>query len=79
MAGAIIEEDGCFYRPSQYGAYRYGFGINLNRIDVLTPFAYRESAVWRILPDADTTWKGCHSFAHSAHFSMIDRVRFRRR
>jgi len=79
MAGAIIEEDGWFYRPSQYGAYRYGFGINLNRIDMLTPFAYRESAGWRILPDAGTTWKGCHSFAHSTRFTMIDRIRFRRR
>ncbi len=79
MAGAVIDEDGCLYRPSQYGAYRYGFGINLSRIEVLTPSAYRESAVWRILPQAGTGWCGCHSFASSSTFTMIDRVRFRRR
>lgn len=79
MAGAVIKEDGCLYRPSQYGAYRYGFGINLSRIDVLTTSAYRESTVWRILPETGAGWSGCHSFTRSNAFTMIDRVRFRRR
>ena len=79
MAGAVIKENGCLYRPSQYGAYRYGFGINLSRIDVLTPSAYRETAVWRMLPEARAGWSGCHSFAQTSSLTMIDRVRFSRR
>ena len=78
MAGPIIEEDGNLYRSSQYGAYRYGYGINISRIDELTPCTYKESASWRILPEKGAGWSGCHSFTRAGNLVMIDRVRFSR-
>ena len=79
MAGAIIRENGALYRPSQYGAYRYGYGINLHKIDELTPDAYRESAQSRMTPQSDCGWSGCHSFAQIGELTIIDRVRFSRK
>ena len=78
MAGPIIEEDGNLYRSSQYGAYRYGYGINISRIDELTPTTYKESATWRILPEKGAGWSGCHSITRAGNLVMIDRVRFSR-
>ena len=78
MAGPIIEDDGNLYRSSQYGAYRYGYGINISRIDELTPTTYKESASWRILPEKGAGWSGCHSFTRAGNLVMIDRVRFSR-
>ena len=78
MAGSIIEEDGNLYRSSQYGAYRYGYGINISRIDELTTTTYKESAIWRILPEKGSGWSGCHSFTRAGNLMMIDRVRFSR-
>ena len=79
MAGPIIEEDGNLYRSSQYGAYRYGYGINISRIDELTPTTYKESASWRILPEKGAGWSGCHSITRAGNLVMIDRVRFSRK
>ncbi|MFK7860367.1 MAG: hypothetical protein AB8B64_16230 [Granulosicoccus sp.] len=79
MAGPIIHEDGSMFRCSQYGAYRYGYGINISRIDELTPETYRESASCRILPEEGTGWSGCHTFARVGSLTMIDRVSYSRR
>lgn len=79
MAGPVIEENGRLYRPSQYGAYRYGYGVNMSCIEELTPTTYRESAKWRMIPRKGKGWSGCHSFAHLGNLTIIDRVRFSRR
>lgn len=79
MAGPMISDGQFFYRPSQYGAKRYGYGINLNRIDVLNTDVYAETPVARIIPDASTPWLGCHSIARMNDITVLDRVRRRRR
>ncbi len=79
MAGPILDEAGELYRTSQYGAHRYGYGINISRIDELTPTSYRETAVQRIVPEQGTGWSGCHSFGRLGNLTIIDRVRFSRR
>ena len=79
MAGPVMHEKGSIYRPSQYGAYRYGYGINISRIDILTPSQYRESAELRILPISKAGWSGCHSIGRIGNIGVIDRVRFSRR
>ncbi|MBX2879012.1 MAG: hypothetical protein KTR32_03715 [Granulosicoccus sp.] len=77
MAGSIISDGQSHYRLSQYGAYRYGFGINISRIDELNPRVYRESALHRLVPDPDSNWQGCHTLAIAGRFTIIDRVRYR--
>jgi len=79
MAGPVIEEAGELFRVSQYGAYRYGYGVNLSRIDELTPSSYRESAISRLTPETKKTvtgWRGCHSYVMNEQFTIVDRVRF---
>lgn len=79
MAGPLFEDGGHRYRPNQYGAVRYGHGINLARIDELTPALYRETPVHRLLPGPASRWLGCHSLASAGGLGVIDRVGRRRR
>ena len=79
MAGSIVTRRGVSYRISQYGAHRYGYGINISRIDELSRTTYRETALHRITPDPDSTWQGCHTLGFSNGFAVIDRMRYRRK
>lgn len=79
MAGSIIRDGSGLYRPSQFGARRYGHGINLHRIDRLDLQGYAETTVGRLLPDADSQWLGCHSTSYLDGVTVIDRVVRRRR
>lgn len=77
MAGAILTSAGSHYRFSQYGAYRYGYGINISRIEKLSPTEYRETALYRLIPAKDSPWLGCHSLSFANKFTIIDRLRLR--
>lgn len=79
MAGPIVIENDQLYRVSQYGAHRYGYGINLNRIDTLSTTAYEETPVRRVVPDPASPWLGCHSMVHLNGVTVLDRIRRRRR
>lgn len=74
MAGAIIRDGGQLYRTSQYGAVRYGHGINLHRIDRLDLHGYAETTVGRLLPEPGSRWLGCHSTSHLDGTTIIDRI-----
>lgn len=75
-AGRVFARDGRLYRPSQDGSVRYGWALNLNRIDTLTPTAYSEATVERVEP-----WNkdilGVHTWNHAAGLTAID-AKFRR-
>ncbi len=45
------DETGRLFRPSQDCLRRYGHGLNLSEIQVLTPTDYAESLVWRVSGD----------------------------
>ena len=79
MAGAFIRDGEVLYRVSQYGAKRYGYGINLYRVDRLDETGYAETIVGRIRPTAGAPWLGCHSLSHLHGVTVLDRVIFRRR
>lgn len=79
MAGPIVRENDKLYRISQYGAWRYGHGINTSRIDELTPTSYHETAVSRNIPDKNVEWVGCHSLCQIGDLTVIDRARHSRR
>ena len=79
MAGKIYQKNGELFRPSQYGAKRYGFGFNTSRIDVLNTTQYQETLIKRQVPSQSEAWIGCHSAAHSDNLNVIDRLRRVRR
>ena len=79
MAGSVIRLGDCLYRPSQYGAVRYGYGINLHRIDSLSTETYAEVIVGRLLPEPGGSWLGCHSITHANGTTVLDRVSRHRR
>lgn len=79
MAGSIIRDGSQLYRPSQFGALRYGHGINLHRIERLDLHSYVETTVGRLLPDSGSQWLGCHSTSYLDGITVIDRVIRRRR
>lgn len=79
MAGPLILENGFLHRPSQYGAARYGRGINLNRIERMDTTHYQETPVARILPKQNSMWKGCHSITRAQGLTIVDRVCRQRR
>ncbi|MFK7854039.1 MAG: hypothetical protein AB8B79_08000 [Granulosicoccus sp.] len=79
MAGPLISENGILHRPSQYGAVRYGRGINLNRIERMDTTHYQETPVARILPKKDSKWSGCHSITRAQGLTIVDRVCRQRR
>ena len=79
MAGAVLELNGALVRPSQYGARRYGHGLNLARIDVLDAERYAETPLGRIVPDGRGGWLGLHTLSRAGGALFADRLRRRPR
>lgn len=77
-AGAIFGHNGNLYRPAQYCGRRYGYGINLNRIDRLTPDDYHETMVSAAAPNWRSNLRGVHTLACASGLTMAD-VLVRRR
>ena len=75
MGGAVYEKDGQLFRPSQYGANRYGFGVNLSMITQLNKTNYQETLVSRLTPESNTEWIGCHTAVHSDELVIVDRLK----
>lgn len=75
MAGPIYTKDGEWFRPSQYGATRYGFGINISKIHSLSTTEYKETLISRLSPNTHDVWLGCHTALHGEEITVIDRLR----
>ncbi|HXT81454.1 MAG TPA: hypothetical protein VN702_17960 [Acetobacteraceae bacterium] len=76
-AGSPFVVDGVLFRPAQDCAATYGGGIAINRIDVLTPQAFQESPVLRLLPDVGGPFPhGLHTFVSDGARTWIDGKRF---
>ncbi len=73
-AGNIYEKDGKLIRPSQDCARKYGYGFNLNEIEVLTETEYREKRILNVRPDWDRKLTRTHSFNHLPGVTVIDAV-----
>jgi hypothetical protein len=69
-AGRLFTTDGIVYRPAQIGAPLYGAGISLNRVLELSPYAYREREVGRILPCPGTL--GVHTLNFAGQLTVVD-------
>lgn len=79
MAGPIYRRNGELFRPSQFGAIRYGYGINVAKIHSLNKTEYKETLLERLTPKDDKAWIGCHTASHCANTIVIDRLKLTRR
>lgn len=78
-AGPIFRHGARLMRPSQDCGKRYGYGMRMNEITVLTRDAYEEVELDAIEPLWDKKLRATHSFTHAGGITMIDAVRRRRR
>lgn len=78
-AGRIFVQDGALIRPGQDSSGRYGRAVSLNRIDVLTDDAYRETPVARIDPDWRPGNLGTHTYNFDDVYEVIDGREWERR
>ena len=60
-AGRVFRNsDGRLLRPSQDCVRRYGYGLNLNEILVLSPTHYEERLIWHLTGEQAGAWRGLH-------------------
>ena len=71
-AGKIFKKNGKIYRASQIGAPKYGYGIQLNEIEVLSPSEFSETKVEEILPKWKNKLLATHTFNFVDGFTIID-------
>ena len=72
-AGRILEKNGIFYRPSQDNSHgTYGYGLNLMRIDRLTPEEYEETLMRKIEPIFERGIIGCHHLDSRSGRTVMD-------
>jgi hypothetical protein len=74
-AGRPWMEDGRWIRPGQDSSVRYGYGLTLARIDVLTREDYAEEPIAHVAPEA-LPWargaRGLHTWNASRRFCVTD-------
>ena len=78
-AGSLYCSNGTLYRPAQICAPLYGSGISINQVLQLTPQAYVEREVHRIVPASDTGVLGIHTLNRAGAMSVMDGFMRRRR
>jgi hypothetical protein len=71
-AGRLFRRGGELIRPSQDGSRRYGEAVVLNRVDVLTPTAYRETPAGRIDPNWMPGLVGTHTYTFDSRYECLD-------
>lgn len=71
-AGNLYTEDNKLIRPSQDCSCTYGYAINLNEIELLTPTAYQEKLISKTLPIWDENIKAIHTLSSQDGFVAID-------
>ncbi|MGJ7918020.1 hypothetical protein ACI48D_21375 [Massilia sp. LXY-6] len=76
-AGRIFEHDGHWYRPSQDCSGAYGRAICVNRIDMISEHAYRETPLWYIEPDGGKRDCRAHTLALSDDLICADAMTLR--
>ncbi len=78
-AGPLVWRNGALYRPAQICVPLYGAGISLNRVLRLTPQAYAERQVERILPSPESGLLGIHTWNRAGDLTVVDAFARRRR
>lgn len=71
-AGPLYSRYGKLYRPSQDCSLAYGHSVCINRVDVLSEDAYRETPVRRILPSWREDIRRVHTIGGSQRLRVLD-------
>lgn len=71
-AGPIFTYEGALYRPAQDCSLRYGYAVNLNRIDALTETSYAETRVQTIRPRKDLL--AAHTLSRAGEWECMEGV-----
>jgi hypothetical protein len=71
-AGKLYWQNGALHRPAQICVPRYGAGLSLNRVLQLTPQAYAERQVERVLPGAGREILGLHTLNRAGALTVVD-------
>ena len=71
-AGPLFTFNGILYRPSQDSSRRYGYALNLNRVDVLTESDYAETCIEKILPQSG--YLATHTYSRAGGWVFMDGV-----
>ena len=74
-AGHLFHRNGVLIRPSQDCSVRYGYAINFNRVDVITPTEYRETLVDRMTPEIFAGSLGTHTYNSGGGLEVVDVLR----
>jgi len=72
-AGRFFVHAGELYRPSQDSSRRYGYAINLNRVEILNEREYRETPAQKILPHAGILTT--HTYSRAENWILTDGVK----
>lgn len=78
-AGRLFWSNNILYRPGQDSSLRYGYATTINKITELSPVAYNEVEVVKILPDWDDNIAGVHTLNFVDNLTVIDCLTKRRR
>jgi hypothetical protein len=71
-AGKLFYEGGNLYRPSQDCSTRYGYAVNLNRVQILTVSSYEETTIRRIEPNWSDRCLGVHTYNSDGSHVVLD-------
>ncbi len=71
-AGKIFYDKNTLYRPSQICVPRYGYGLSLNRIDLLNETCYSETNVNQVIPNWRRKLCSTHTLNFTGNFTIID-------
>lgn len=78
-AGRLFWSNDVLYRPSQDSSLRYGYATTINKVTKLSPSAYKETEVLKILPNWDKDIIGIHTVNLLDEVTVIDCLTKRRR
>lgn len=76
-AGKLFLHNGAIFRPSQDCSVRYGYGLNINQVDVLNEREYREHLVTSAKPDWNQLITTVHTLNHENRLTVIDSICYR--
>lgn len=75
-AGRLFTVDGQLYRPSQGSWRRYGYQLNINKVETLAPTAYREQRHAMVSADCIPGNRGLHHIDWCKGLLVMDAQRF---
>jgi hypothetical protein len=71
-AGSLYIKEGKLFRPSQDCSKTYGYGFDLNEIEILSETEYCERKTLSVRPNWDKRILATHTFASRGNLTVID-------